>query len=55
MGLINSVRGLFGTDERTFHYACERCDTEFESTKSDMSAVACPDCRSTKIRALSTA
>ncbi|MFD2375098.1 FmdB family zinc ribbon protein [Haloarchaeobius iranensis] len=55
MGLLHSVRGLFSNDEQTFEYVCDRCETEFESTKSDMSAVACPECRSTKIRALSTA
>ncbi|MFD1646262.1 zinc ribbon domain-containing protein [Haloarchaeobius litoreus] len=55
MELIDSVRGLFSTDERTFQYVCDRCETEFESTKSDMSSVACPDCRSTKIRAVSPA
>lgn len=52
MGVLDSVRGLFGTDERTYQYICEQCEREFESTKSDMSAVACPDCRSTKIRAV---
>ncbi len=55
MGLLDSVKGLFSTDERTFQYVCDRCETEFESTKSDMSAVTCPDCRSTKIRAVSPA
>ncbi|WP_257297987.1 zinc ribbon domain-containing protein [Haloarchaeobius sp. FL176] len=55
MGIIDSVRGMFGADERTFQYVCDRCETEFESSKSDMSAVMCPECRSTKIRAASPA
>jgi putative FmdB family regulatory protein len=46
---------MFGQEERTYEYVCDRCEREFESSKADMSAVACPDCRSTKIRALSTA
>lgn len=50
MGFLDSIKGLLGSEERTFTYVCEKCETEFESSEPKMVDVGCPECRSTQIR-----
>lgn len=51
MSLMDRLRGLLESEPRTFEYTCMNCDAEFESQKSDMSSVSCPECNATRIRA----
>jgi|GEM_PF-1344636 DNA-directed RNA polymerase subunit RPC12/RpoP len=55
MPFMKRLRGLLGSEPRTFEYVCMNCDAEFESQKSDMSSVSCPECGATRIRAGSMA
>lgn len=52
MGILDTVRSMLGGEDRTFEYRCDRCETRFESSEADMSAVSCPECGSTKIRSV---
>ena len=54
MSLIDRLKGLFGGQQRTFEYWCTNCESEFESPKSDMSAVSCPRCGDTRVRSTKT-
>jgi DNA-directed RNA polymerase subunit RPC12/RpoP len=54
MGLLNTVKGLFESEDRTFTYQCTNCESTFESPHADMSRVSCPDCAATRVRSVST-
>ncbi|WP_323675585.1 zinc ribbon domain-containing protein [Halorubellus sp. PRR65] len=51
MSLVDRLKGLFGSEERTYEYWCPNCEATFESTKADMSSVHCPECGETRVRA----
>jgi len=55
MSIIDRVKAMFGTNDRTFEYWCTNCESTFESPKSDMSTVSCPECGETRIRSAKTA
>lgn len=43
---------MLGAEDRTFHYRCLDCGTEFESPNPVMAEVNCPACRATRIRSI---
>lgn len=52
MSIIESIKGLFTSKERTFSYVCEACESTFESPNPKMVDVSCPECLSTQIQPL---
>ncbi|NHN41327.1 hypothetical protein G9C85_06710 [Halorubellus sp. JP-L1] len=54
MSIIDRVKSMFGTEQRTFEYWCTNCESTFESPKSDMSTVSCPSCGETRVRSAAT-
>lgn len=51
MTLMDRLKALFGSEPRTYDYWCPNCESSFESEKADMSAVSCPECGETRVRA----
>lgn len=47
MGVIQKLKATFGGGpEETYTYQCQTCHTTFESTESEVGAVACDGCGS---------
>lgn len=55
MSFLDRVKRAFGSAQRTYEYWCPNCEANFESPKSNMSEVSCPECAETRIRTAKTA
>lgn len=50
MGVLDTVTGLFGGEERHYRFLCRDCRTEFAQRATGEDDLICPDCGSDAVR-----
>jgi DNA-directed RNA polymerase subunit RPC12/RpoP len=44
MAVLDKLKSVFGSEDRTFVYQCTECDHKFEADTPSASRASCPDC-----------
>lgn len=48
MAILDTLKSMFGTEERTFTYQCAECDLVFEASTPSESQASCPNCQDSR-------
>jgi putative FmdB family regulatory protein len=49
MAVLDKLKAVFGSEDRTYLYQCSDCDRTFEATTPSASRASCPDCEESRV------